>query len=102
MGENISLVKEIRQNETGVVMALIEKNWSYLISFDVSGECNLDLKIKDSVTNKMLQSITKHNQFITGQYSFPIISLNSGVLAYDFTGVGQGVVTNIKVIKGGR
>lgn len=102
MGENVALISEIKQNETGGIVALIEPNWTYTVSYNVSGECNLDLKIRDSVTNKLLLSVTKFKEHLDGSYSFPFVSLKGGVLVYDFSGTNKGVITNIKVIKGGR
>lgn len=102
MGENIALVREIKYNESGQLLAKIDGKWSYTLTFDVIGECRLDLKLKDSVTNKVISTLTPHNEFMGGSYKFPFVTINDGVLLYDFNGIGGGIITNIKVIKGVR
>lgn len=100
MNENITLATSITKDESSIPLAAIKSNWSYNLSFDVSGECLLDIKVKDGVTNKTIQSITKHNQFITGHYKYRFIPLKDGVLTCDFRGTGKGIVSNLTVMKG--
>ena len=102
MGENIALISEISRNETGQILANIQGKWSYRLTFDVVGECRFDIKLRNNVTNKVMKNLTLHNEFISGSYNFPFVSLEDGVLVYDFRGIGGGIITNIKVIKGVR
>ena len=101
MAENISLINQIKQNETGQMFAVIDRKWSYKLTFDVIGECELEIKLLNAVTNKVSKTLTPHNEFMDGSYSFEFISDVDGVLVYNFHGIGEGMVVNIKVIKGG-
>lgn len=98
--ENISLVSEITDKCNGGVMAHIKKHDSYIIEFDVIGDCVLDIRQRDEVTDKIIKSINPTtNLFMTGSYRFLLLATRDGILKYELN--GDGMLTNIKVLKGG-
>lgn len=102
MEENVALIKEIRENSDRGLIALIDARHIYSLTFDVVGECDFDVMLRDNVKGKILKTVNKHSQMISGSYKFTLLTLEDGMLNYRFRGAGKGIIENIKVIKGGK
>ena len=102
MERNVSLFTELETSCNGEIAAKIEKHNAYRITFDVIGECKLNIKHQD-ITGKLIKSINKtRDQLMSGSYSFLFVATDDGVLTFEYFPIGSCMLKDIKIIKGGR